>query len=148
MITDSMRVKIRKLHPNAYLPEYAHGPDEDAGMDLRSLEDIVLEPGRPRAVGTGLAIELPAGYEAQLRPRSGMALRHSVTLPNAPATIDPGYRGEIKVILLNLGHQNYEVRRGDRIAQLVVARYEQIEWQEAQLNDSARGSGGFGSSGR
>jgi len=143
-----MRVKIRKLHPNAYLPEYAHGPDEDAGMDLRSLEDIVLEPGRPRAVGTGLAIELPAGYEAQLRPRSGMALRHSVTLPNAPATIDPGYRGEIKVILLNLGHQNYEVRRGDRIAQLVVARYEQIEWQEAQLNDSARGSGGFGSSGR
>jgi len=148
MITDSMRVKIRKLHPNAYLPEYAHGPDEDAGMDLRSLEDIVLEPGRPRAVGTGLAIELPAGYEAQLRPRSGMALRHSVTLPNAPATIDPGYRGEIKVILLNLGHQNYEVRRGDRIAQLVVARYEQIEWEEAQLNDSARGSGGFGSSGR
>jgi dUTP pyrophosphatase len=143
-----MRVKIRKLHPNAYLPEYAHGPDEDAGMDLRSLEDIVLEPGRPRAVGTGLAIELPAGYEAQLRPRSGMALRHSVTLPNAPATIDPGYRGEIKVILLNLGHQNYEVRRGDRIAQLVVARYEQIEWEEAQLNDSARGSGGFGSSGR
>jgi len=88
-----MRVRIQRIDPNAILPEYAHGPDEDAGMDLRALEDAVLEPAVARTVRTGIAIELPAGFEAQVRPRSGLALNHSVTLPNAPATIDPGYRG-------------------------------------------------------
>lgn len=117
-------------------------------MDLRALEDAVLEPGLPQAVRTGLAIELPPGFEAQIRPRSGLALHHAVTLPNAPATIDPGYRGEIKVILLNLGRQPYAVRRGDRIAQMVIARYEQVEWMEGDLNSTKRGTGGFGSSGR
>jgi dUTP diphosphatase len=117
-------------------------------MDLRATAGAVLEPGMPQAIPTGLAIELPVGYEAQLRPRSGLALKHAITLPNAPATIDPGYRGEIKVILLNMGRQAYEIHAGDRIAQMVIARYEAIEWQEAELSDSTRGAGGFGSSGR
>ena len=117
-------------------------------MDLRALEDATLEPGVARTVRTGVAIELPAGFEAQVRPRSGLALRHSITLPNAPATIDPGYRGEIKVILLNLGRGAYQVHRGDKIAQLIIARYERVEWEEGELNTSKRGSGGFGSSGR
>jgi len=143
-----MRVRIQRLDPNAFLPEYAHGAEEDAGMDLRALEDATLEPGVARTVRTGVAIELPAGFEAQVRPRSGLALRHSITLPNAPATIDPGYRGEIQVILLNLGREAYAIHRGDKIAQLVVARYEQIEWEEGELNSTKRGAGGFGSSGR
>src|ERR1035438_7423579 len=98
-----MRIRIQPIHPNAVLPAYAHGAAEDAGMDLRAVEDAVLAPGVPRLVSTGLAIALPPGYEAQVRPRSGLALRHSITMPNAPGTIDPGYRGEIRVILLNLG---------------------------------------------
>ena len=143
-----MKIKIKRISDNAVLPEYAHGSQEDAGMDLRAVESVTLAPGIPRAVATGLTIELPPGYEAQVRPRSGMALKHAITVPNAPATIDPGYRGEIKVILLNLGKQNYEIQSGDRIAQMVIARYEAIEWTEEELGSSARGSGGFGSSGR
>jgi dUTP pyrophosphatase len=117
-------------------------------LDLFSAEDVTLEPGSPAAIPTGLALELPSGFEAQVRPRSGLALQHAITLPNSPATIDPGYRGEIKVILLNLGRRPYLVRRGDRIAQLVVTRYEPVEWDEGELADSRRGEGGFGSSGR
>jgi len=101
----------------------------------------------PQLVPTGLAIELPPAYE-QFRPRSGLELKHAITLPNSPATIDPGYRGEIRVILLNLGKEDYVVQRGDRIAQIVIARYESVEWEEGELGDSARGTGGFGSSGR
>ena len=130
------------------MPVYAHGPDEDAGMDLRALEPATLAPGVPQLVPTGLSIELPPGYEAQIRPRSGLSLKHAITVPNAPATIDPGYRGEIKVILLNLGKENYHINAGDRIAQMVIARYEAIEWEEGELGDSVRGEGGFGSSGR
>ena len=130
------------------MPVYAHGPQEDAGMDLRSIAGAVLEPGVPQLVPTGLSIEVPPGYEAQLRPRSGLALKHAITLPNAPATIDPGYRGEIKVILLNLGKEAYEIHPGDRIAQMVIAKYEAVEWLESELADSTRGAGGFGSSGR
>jgi len=143
-----LKVQIQKLVPGAVLPEYAHGPQEDAGMDLRSIEAVLLEPGVPIAVRTGLAIELPPGYEAQVRPRSGLALKHAVTLPNSPATIDPGYRGEIRVILLNLGKSAYQIHAGDRIAQMIVAQYEAIEWVEAALTDTTRGTGGFGSSGR
>lgn len=117
-------------------------------MDLRAAEDVTLEPGVPVAVPTGLAVELPPGFEAQIRPRSGLALNHAVTMPNSPGTIDPGYRGEIRVILLNLGREPYRVRRGDRIAQMIVARYEPVEWEEGELNSSQRGEGGFGSSGR
>jgi len=117
-------------------------------MDLRAVEPVTLEPGVPQLVPTGLTIELPAGWEGQVRPRSGLALRHAITMPNAPGTIDPGYRGELRVILMNLGREPYTVHAGDRIAQLIVARYEAVEWVEEQLADSARGSGGFGSSGR
>ena len=143
-----MQVKIHLLSPAAFLPKYAHGPHEDAGMDLQASAPAVLEPGVPTPVSTGLAIELPPGYEAQLRPRSGLALKHAITLPNSPATIDPGYRGEIRVILLNLGRLPYAISAGDRIAQMVVARYEQVEWSEEELAASRRSEGGFGSSGR
>ena len=131
---------------DAQLPVYAHGPEEDAGLDLRAVERVVLVPGVAQAVPTGIAIELPPGYEAQVRPRSGMALKHSLTVNFG--TIDPGYRGEIRVIMFNLGKANYTVEKGDRIAQLVVARYEAIEWEESELSESERGAGGFGSSGR
>ncbi len=141
-------MKIKKLCPTAAVPEYAHGPEEDAGLDLRAVEHVKLAPGVPQTVPTGIAIELPPGYEAQVRPRSGLALKHAITMPNAPATIDPGYRGEIRVILLNLGAEAYEIHPGDRIAQMVVARYETVEWQEMELSETIRGTGGFGSSGR
>ena len=117
-------------------------------MDLRAVEAATLEPGVPQLVPTGLTIELPPGYEGQVRPRSGLALKHAITMPNAPGTIDPGYRGELRVILLNLGREAYTIHPGDRIAQLIVARYEAVEWVESTLADSARGAGGFGSSGR
>lgn len=143
-----MTIRIQKIHPAAVLPEYAHGPREDAGMDLRSVADVTLQPGVPRLVPTGLAIEVPPGFEAQVRPRSGLALQHAITMPNAPGTIDPGYRGELRVILLNLGTETYTIHAGDRIAQMIVARYEAVDWQEGELAASTRGEGGFGSSGR
>ncbi|HEY3835649.1 MAG TPA: dUTP diphosphatase [Bryobacteraceae bacterium] len=143
-----MTLKVQRLRPDAELPSYAHGPDEDAGMDLRAVEAVMLEPGVPAMVPTGLAIELPSGYEAQIRPRSGLALKHAITLPNSPATIDPGYRGEIRVILLNLGRTPYQIHAGDRIAQMVISTYVKVDWVEAELGDSVRGAGGFGSSGR
>ncbi len=130
------------------LPRYAHGPSEDAGMDLHSVAAVTLAPGEAKLIPTGLAIELPPGYEAQIRPRSGLALKHSITLPNSPATIDPGYRGEIRVILLNLGSEPFDVKPGERIAQMIIARYEAVEWEESELGQSVRGAGGFGSSGR
>lgn len=143
-----MKVRIKRLRDDAFLPVYAHGASEDAGLDLRAAEDVTLRAGVPELVPTGLAIELPQGYEAQIRPRSSLALKHAITLPNSPATIDPGYRGEVRVILLNLGKEDYRVHRGDRIAQIVIARYESVEWEEGELGGSARGTGGFGSSGR
>ncbi|MBV9504169.1 MAG: dUTP diphosphatase [Acidobacteriia bacterium] len=143
-----MRIAIQRLHPDAVLPSYAHGWREDAGMDLHAVASAELVPGVPVLVPTGIAIELPPGYEAQVRPRSGLALKHAITMPNAPATIDPGYRGEIRIILLNLGHNSYSILRGDRIGQLIVARYEPVEWTETELSGSQRGTEGFGSSGR
>lgn len=141
-----MKIWIQKLHPDAQLPSYAHGPVEDAGMDLRAVESVVLQPGVAQAVSTGIAIELPPGHEAQVRPRSGLGLKHSLTVNFG--TIDPGYRGEIRVIMFNLGRAEYTVEKGDRIAQLVVSRYESVEWEEGEVSDSVRGVGGFGSSGR
>jgi dUTP pyrophosphatase len=143
-----MQIRIQRIHAAAILPKYAHGAQEDAGMDLHSVEAVTLEPGVPRLVPTGLTIELPSGYEAQVRPRSGLALKHAITMPNAPGTIDPGYRGELRVILLNLGREPYAIAPGDRIAQMIVARYEPVEWLESELADSRRGAGGFGSSGK
>ena len=143
-----MKLRIRKLHADAILPQYAHGPEEDAGMDLCSVVGALLEPNVPQAVPTGLSIELPPGYEAQIRPRSGLAFKHAISVPNSPGTIDPGYRGEVKVILINLGRQAYQVNKGDRIAQMVVAKYEAVEIEEGDLTGTSRGEGGFGSSGR
>ena len=119
-----MKVRIKKLHPDAILPSYAHGSDEDAAMDLFALERTVLTPGAAQAVPTGIAIELPKGHEAQVRPRSGLALKHSVTVNFG--TIDPGYRGEIRVVMFNLGRAEYVVEKGDRIAQLIVAPYDAV----------------------
>ena len=141
-----MKIWIQKLRPDAQLPTYAHGPVEDAGMDLRAVERVVLQPGVAQAVPTGIAIQLPPGHEAQVRPRSGLGLKHSLTVNFG--TIDPGYRGEIRVIMFNLGRAAYTVEKGDRIAQLVISRYESVEWEEGEINESARGAGGFGSSGR
>jgi dUTP pyrophosphatase len=142
-----MKIRIQKLHTDAVLPHYAHGPEEDAGMDLRSVERVLLSPGAAQGVPTGIAIELPPGCEAQVRPRSGMALKHSITVNFG--TIDPGYRGEIRVVMFNLSKADYVIEKGDRIAQLIVARYEAVEWlEEGELTESQRGAGGFGSSGR
>jgi dUTP pyrophosphatase len=143
-----LQLKIERIHPEAVLPAYAHGPAEDAGMDLHAVENVTLAPGVPQLVPTGLKIEVPSGYEAQVRPRSGLALKHAITMPNAPGTIDPGYRGEVRVILLNLGREPYTIHAGDRIAQMIVAKYEAVEWVESDLAESRRGAGGFGSSGR
>src|SRR5580693_5606344 len=140
-----MRIRIQRIHPDAKLPVYAHGPAEDAGMDLYAVQQAVLEPGVPYLVATGLKLEIPPGYEAQVRPRSGLALKHAIAMPNAPGTVDPGYRGEIRVILLNLGREAYTIHAGARIAQMIVARYEAAEWVEEPLADSVRGQGGFGS---
>ena len=142
-----MRIRAKKLHPEAVLPQYAHGPEEDAGMDLYAVERVVLSPGVAQGVPTGIAIALPEGYEAQVRPRSGMALKHSITVNFG--TIDPGYRGEIRVVMFNLSAGDYVIEKGDRIAQLIVARYEPVEWEAGdELGESRRGAGGFGSSGR
>jgi dUTP pyrophosphatase len=140
-----MKIRIKKLHSDAVMPHYAHGPEEDAGMDLRALERVVLSPGVARAVPTGIAIELPPGYEAQIRPRSGMALKYSVSVNFG--TIDPGYRGEVYAVMFNLGRSDYTVEKGARIAQMVVAKYETVEWDQAEnLSTSRRGAGSFGSS--
>ena len=121
-----------------------------AGYDVASCEaDLVLAPGERRAVGTGLVFEIPEGYEMQVRPRSGLALKHGITLPNAPGTIDADYRGELKVILQNGGNEPFTVRRGERIAQLVFARHEAPVLLETDgVGETARGVGGFGSTGR
>ncbi len=122
-----------------------------AGMDLRAnvAEPVVLQPGQRTLVPTGLRIELQAGYEAQIRPRSGLALKHGITVLNSPGTIDADYRGEIQVLLVNLSEQAFEIKQGERIAQMVVARHERVQWLEtAELSDTERGAGGFGHTGR
>jgi len=129
------------------LPEYA--TPASAGVDLRAVEKRVLLPGEIALVPTGIRIALPIGYEAQIRPRSGLALKHGITLPNSPGTIDADYRGEIQVIMQNLGNAPFEIEPGDRIAQMVVAPVCQVGWVESgSLEDTERGSGGFGSTGK
>ena len=145
---NAIAVPVRRL-PHARdldLPEYA--TDAAAGLDLPAAidSDLVLASGERRLVPTGISIALPPGIEAQVRPRSGLALERGLTVLNSPGTIDPDYRGEIGVVLVNLGGESATVRRGDRIAQLVVARYLVVEWRESDdLPDSGRGGGGFGS---
>ncbi len=141
-----MTVKFRKTDPSATLPSYAH--PGDAGMDLCSVEELVIPRGERRLVRTGLAMRLPSGYEAQVRPRSGLALKKGVTVINSPGTIDEGYRGEIGVILVNLGEGPFEIRNGDRIAQMVVAPCTRAEIElVSELDSTERGTGGFGSTG-
>lgn len=141
-----MKIGIQYLHPAAKAPIY--GSDEAAGMDLIAVEGWVVHPGERVLVRTGIAIELPPGFEAQVRPRSGLALKHGVTVLNAPGTIDSDYRGEIGVILINHGKQPYRVSKGDRVAQLVVAPVTRISgFTQGELSQTERAAGGFGSSG-
>ncbi len=117
-------------------------------MDLYAVEDAVIAPGDWASVGCGIALEIPTGYEGQVRPRSGLAARHGVTLLNSPGTIDPGYRGEVRVIMINHGREDYLVRPGDRVAQLVIGAYAAVEWDWTEdLADTVRAGGGFGSTG-
>ena len=145
-----MSVSVRRLPYNPDLPLPVRASAGAAGYDVCSAEpDFELAVGERRAVQTGLAFELPAGLEMQVRPRSGLALKHGITLPNAPGTIDPDYRGELKVIMQNGGSEPVRIARGERIAQLVFARFEVPEVvEQAELGETARGAGGFGSTGR
>ncbi|MGQ7785983.1 dUTP diphosphatase [Nesterenkonia sp. K-15-9-6] len=142
-----IRVPIRRLDPDLPLPGYAH--PGDAGADLVSAEDFTLEPGTRRLVPTGVAVAIPQGWVGLVHPRSGLAVKHGITLVNTPGTIDAGYRGELKVCLLNTDRSTpVSFRRGDRIAQLVLQRVDQAEFVPVdQLEDSDRGAGGFGSTG-
>ncbi|MDX2182756.1 MAG: dUTP diphosphatase [Gemmatimonadaceae bacterium] len=146
----SVGVPISRLPSNPDLPLPERATEGAAGYDVRSADpDFVLAPGERRLVGTGLAFAIPAGWEMQVRPRSGLAMRYGITIPNAPGTIDSDYRGELRVILQNGGSQPVPIARGERIAQLVFARYEAPVLSEvASLDDTARGAGGFGSTGR
>jgi dUTP pyrophosphatase len=145
-----MRVKIQQLPSAAGLPLPGPASPGSAGLDLRAAigEELVIRPGERLLVPTGLVLEIPPGWEGQVRPRSGLALRHGIGILNAPGTIDSDYRGEVGVILVNLGESPFPLRRGDRIAQLVISRVESIEWLESEsLDETGRGDGGFGSSG-
>jgi dUTP pyrophosphatase len=147
----AVTVRIVRLPHGADLPLPAPASPGSAGADLRAAigAPLVLAPGERRLVPTGIALELPAGWEGQVRPRSGLAVRHGVTMLNSPGTIDSDYRGEVAVVLVNLGDQSFTVERGDRIAQLVVAPVARVVWSEAEaLAKSERQGGGFGSSGR
>ena len=144
-----IRIQITRLPHGEGLPLPAYATAHAAGMDVVSAEDLDLQPGERHAVATGLRIAIPEGYEVQVRPRSGLALKHGITVPNTPGTIDADYRGELKVIMINHGTEPFPVRRGERIAQLVPAAVTQAEWQEVdELDETVRGEGGFGSTGR
>ena len=146
-------VQLERLPHGEGLPLPAYETDGSAGMDLRAAvaddQPLVLEPGGRVLVPTGFCIALQSGFEAQVRVRSGLALKHGIICPNAPGTVDSDYRGEVGVILANIGSEPFVIRRGERIAQLVIARHERAEWVEVEaLDATARGSGGFGSTGR
>lgn len=143
-----MQIRIINKSNN---PLPAYETSGSAGMDLRAFieEEIILKPLDRKLVPTGLYIELPEGYEAQLRPRSGLAFKHGISLPNTPATIDSDYRGEIKIALINLSNENFTVKTGERIAQMVIAKHEKAELIQVEtLNETKRGEGGFGSTGK
>ncbi len=145
---DTVNVEIKKLHHDSVVPAYK--TEHAAGMDLSACleSSLRLVAGQRALVATGIAIALPHGYEAQVRPRSGLALKHGIALVNSPGTIDADYRGEIKVVLINLGEADFEIHHGDRIAQLVVAPVSRVEWQQVtELNTTSRNAGGFGHTG-
>ena len=145
---ESIPVMVKRLPHFAGLTLPAYATDGAAGMDVLSAEDVTLQPGERWPVATGLAVAIPHGYEIQIRPRSGLALKHGISVPNTPGTIDSDYRGELKIILINHGAESFAVQRGDRIAQLVLAPVVQAAWHEVtELDETARGEGGFGSTG-
>jgi len=164
-IRKNIKTEIEKKNVTIYTPNYmkpcnivnqsnnplpAYSTENSAGMDLRAFlaEPVQLKPLERLLIPTGIFIELPEGYEAQVRPRSGLAIKNGITVLNTPGTIDADYRGEVKVILINLSNETFTVQNGDRIAQMVIAKYKKMEWKQVeQLSDTARGSGGFGSSG-
>ncbi|MBR9705986.1 dUTP diphosphatase [Candidatus Pacearchaeota archaeon] len=139
-------IKIKKLHPDAIIPHYVH--DGDAGMDVYSVKDMIIKPGERILVPTGISFEIPKGFEIQVRPKSGLALKYGLTLPNSPGTLDSGYRGELGVIMLNTSNAYYDVRKGEKIAQIILTSYEEAQIEEVtDLSETSRGAGGFGSTG-
>ncbi len=140
------KVLVKKLHPDAVMPDYAKLGD--AGADLTSIQDVTLEPGESTLVKTGISIQLPQDYEAQVRPRSGLAYKKQITVLNGPGTVDEGYRGDVGVILINHGKEDFVIEVGNKIAQLVIKPVKQAEFIEVEeLSDTSRGEGGFGSTG-
>ena len=147
-MADPITVQVRRLDHGEGLPLPNYATAGAAGMDVVAAESVTLAPGARHAVATGLALAIPPGFEIQVRPRSGLALKHGISVPNTPGTIDSDYRGELKVILINHSDEPFAIARGDRVAQLVLAPVVQAAWQEvADLDETARGSGGFGSTG-
>jgi dUTP pyrophosphatase len=148
MPSEPVSVQVKRLNNGAGLPMPTYASDGAAGMDVCAAEGLTLKVGKRHAVATGLAFAIPHGFEVQVRPRSGLALKHGITCLNTPGTIDSDYRGEVKVILANLGDEDFVIQRGDRIAQLVVAPVTHAAMVEVEtLDDTARGAGGFGSTG-
>lgn len=147
-MTDPVPVRIKRLPHGHGLGLPAYATSGAAGMDVLSAESVTLKPGQRHAVATGLAMAIPQGFEIQVRPRSGLALKHGISVPNTPGTIDSDYRGELKIILINHGSDEFTIARGDRVAQLVLAPVVQASWDEVEeLDETARGEGGFGSTG-
>ena len=149
MPSPDIAIKLKRLPHGEGLPLPAYGSEHAAGLDVVAAESLILEPGARHAVATGFAIAIPHGYEVQVRPRSGLALKHGLSVLNTPGTIDSDYRGEVKVILANLGSEPFEIVRGERLAQLVPAPVQRASFEEVEdLDETARGAGGFGSTGR
>lgn len=147
-MSSAVKVEVKRLEHGVGLPLPAYATDGAAGMDVVSAEGVTIEPGARHAVATGLSMAIPHGYEIQVRPRSGLAFKHGITVPNTPGTIDSDYRGELRVLLINHGLHDFTVERGDRIAQLVLAPAVRAAWDEVEeLDATARGEGGFGSTG-
>ena len=147
-MVEPVAVQLRRLPHGEGLALPAYATSGAAGMDVLAAEEVTLAPGARHAVATGVALAIPPGYEIQVRPRSGLALKHGISVPNTPGTIDSDYRGELKVILINHGTESFAIARGDRVAQLVLAPVVQAAWSEvAELDDTQRGAGGFGSTG-
>lgn len=143
---ENLMIKINKIKENAILPHYAH--EGDAGVDLYSAENYVLRPGQITLVSTGIKLAIPKGYEAQIRPKSGLALNHGISVCNSPGTIDSGYRGEIGVIAINHSKEEFKIEKGTKIAQMVFNKIEKAEFEEVKdLDNTKRGQNGFGSTG-
>ena len=141
-----VKIKIKKIKDNAIIPKYAH--EGDAGVDLYSTEDYLLKPGERILVSTGIKIAIPKGYEAQVRPKSGLAIKNGLSIVNTPGTIDSPYRGEVQIIAINLGKENIKIEKQTKVAQMVINKIEEAEFEEVdELDSTTRGEGGFGSTG-